>query len=150
MESSVNYRIRMRKGNFELEVQGDKEWVEAKFDELTTGENQEAPAPSEPSEEQIPKTLGEFLEMKHNPQKHTELVAAYAYWLLKAEQKQSFNVKDIISCYDMTRRVKPKNPNQIINVNIRNNLFARASENKDGYKAWFLTHTGEEFVKNMV
>ena len=31
----------------------------------------------------------------------------------------------------------------------RDNLFAEASEKKEGYKAWFLTHTGEEFVEKM-
>jgi hypothetical protein len=147
MDSEIEYKIRLRKGDFEVEVQGDQKWVEQKFEELTS-KAKEKSIPS-PSEDQIPKTLGEFLEMKHNPQKHTELVAVYAYWLLKVENQQSFNVKDIISCYDSTRRVKPKNANMIINANIRSNLFAPASENKDGYKAWFLTHTGEEFVKNL-
>jgi hypothetical protein len=148
MESGSNYKIRLRKGEFEVEVQGDKQWVEQKFEELT-GEEKQPTFAASTSKEQIPKTLAEFLEMKNNPQKHTELVAVYAYWLLKAEKLQSFNVKDIISCYDMTRRAKPKNANQIINTNIKTNLFAPASDNKDGYKAWFLTHKGEEFVKNL-
>lgn len=148
MESGSNYRIRIRKGEFEVEVQGDKQWVEQKFEELTSEEKQTTFTLST-SEGQTPKTLGEFLEMKNNPQKHTELVAVYAYWLLKAEKQQSFNVKDILLCYDMTRRGKPKNANQIINTNIESNLFAPASDNKDGYKAWFLTHKGEEFVKNL-
>jgi hypothetical protein len=148
LENRSNYKIRLRKGEFEVEVQGDKQWVEQKFEELTGEEKQHVFAlPT--SKEQIPKTLGEFLEMKNNPQKHTELVAVYAYWLLKAQKQQSFNVKDIISCYDMTRRAKPKNANQIINTDIKTNLFAVANETKDGYKAWFLTHKGEEFVKNL-
>lgn len=148
MESESNYKIRLRKGEFEVEVQGDKQWVAQKFEELTS-EERKTTLSSPTSEEQIPQTLGEFLEEKNNPQKHTELVAVYAYWLFKVEKQQSFNVKDILSCYDRTRRVKPKNTNQIINANIRTHLFAPAKENKDGYKAWFLTHTGEEFVKNL-
>lgn len=148
MESGLNYKIRLRKGEFEVEVQGDKQWVEQKFKELT-GENKQMTSTMPPSEEEIPATLGELLEMKNNPQKHTELVAVYAYWLLKAENQQSFNAKDILSCYDTTRRAKPKNANQIINANIQTNLLAPANENKDGYKAWFLTHKGEEFVRNL-
>lgn len=151
MENGLNYKIRLRKGEFEVEVQGDRQWVEHKFEELTTDGNEGKQAIFAPSasKKEIPNTLGEFLETKNNPQKHTELVAVYAYWLLKAEKQQSFNVKDILSCYDMTRRAKPKNANQIINADIQANLFAPANESKDGYKAWFLTHTGEEFVKNL-
>jgi hypothetical protein len=67
----------------------------------------------------------------------------------KAEKTESFNAKDIVSCYDRTRRVKPTNPNQIINTNVRSNLFAVAKEKKEEYKAWFLTHTGEEFVEKL-
>jgi hypothetical protein len=62
---------------------------------------------------------------------------------------RAFNVKDILSCYDSTRRAKPKNANQIINADIQAHLIAPANEIKDGYKAWFLTHIGEDFVKNL-
>ena len=142
------YRIRVKKGDLEVEVEGDKQWVEDKFKELTV-EKSYAPVASEAKTEIIPSTLVEFLEAKGNPQKHTELVIVFAYWLLKVEKMEAFNVKDIISCYDKTRRVKPKNANQIINTDVRSNLLAEASEKKDGYIAWFLTHTGEQVVVNM-
>lgn len=148
MESASNYKIRIRKGESEIEVQGDKQWVEQKFKELMS-ENKQATLAASSSKEDVPTTLGELLEIKNNPQKHTELVAVYAYWLLKAEKQQTFNAKDILTCYDTTRRAKPKNANQIINADIQANLFAPANENKDGYKAWFLTHKGEEFVENL-
>lgn len=142
------YKIKVKKGDFEVEVQGDKQWVEEKFKELT-GEEFQIAITKKIKTERIPDTLVEFLQQKGNPQKHTELVAVFAYWLFKVEKMESFNAKDIISCYGKTRRVKPKNTNQIINTNVRSNLFAEASEKKEGYKAWFLTHTGEEFVENM-
>jgi hypothetical protein len=141
------YKIKVRKGDFEIEVQGDREWVEAKLKELTREEFQVPLAKMETIG--MPATLVEFLEQKGNPQRHTALVAVFAYWLLKAEKTESFNAKDIVSCYDRTRRVKPTNPNQIINTNVRSNLFAVAKEKKEGYKAWFLTHTGEEFVEKL-
>jgi hypothetical protein len=144
----ASYKIRIRRGDFEIEVYGDREWVEKKFEQLMSKEFQVTLA-KKSKIERLPETLGEFLEQKGNPQKHTELVAAFAYWLFKAEEMQSFNVKDVVECYDRTRRVKPSNANQIINTNVRNNLFAFAREKKDGYKAWILTRTGEEFVEKM-
>lgn len=145
---NITYKIRFRKGDFEAEAQGDREWVETKFKELLS-EDFKASLPKELSREGMPDTLGEFLDIKGNPQKHTDVVAVYAYWLFKKEGFQSFNVKDIIDCYDKTRRVKPKNPNQIINVNVSSHLFAEASEKKDGFKAWIITRTGEDHVLNM-
>lgn len=32
----TNYRIKYRKGDFEIEIEGDKDWVEKEFKELTT------------------------------------------------------------------------------------------------------------------
>lgn len=144
----MTYRIRVKKGDSEIEVEGDKQWVEDRFKELKT-EKAYASVPVETAPQGMPNTLVEFLETKGNPQKHTALIAVFAYWLLKAEKMEAFNVRDIVSCYDKTRRAKPSNPNQIVNSNVRYNLFAQASEKKDGYIAWFLTHTGEQFVENM-
>ena len=146
--TDMTYRIRVRRGDSEVEVEGDKQWVEDKFKELIT-EKSSASAAVETKTENMPDSLVEFLETKGNPQKHTQLVTVFAYWLLKAEMMETFNVRDIISCYDKTRRVKPSNANQIINTNVRYNLLAQASDKKEGYMAWFLTHTGEQFVENM-
>jgi hypothetical protein len=142
------YRIKLKKGNFELEVQGDKLWVESKFKELTT-EEISIPGTRETMPRSTPETLGEFLDQNGNPQKHTEVVAVFAYWLFKVEKMELFNVKDIVECYNKTRRAKPSNPNQIINTNVASNLFAEAEEKKDGYKAWVITRTGEEYVEKM-
>lgn len=141
------YVIRIRKGDFEVEVRGDMEWVEKKFKELTTKEPSIAGMKALP--QGMPETLGEFLDQKGNPKKHTDVVAVFAYWLFKVENMKSFNVKDIIDCYDRTRRTKPSNPNQIINNNITNHYFVEANERKDGYKAWVITRTGEEYVEQM-
>ena len=141
------YKIGLRKGDFEIVVQGDKEWVESKFKELTSENKisvlQEQPSPN------IDSTLGEFLDSKGNPQKHTDLVAVYAYWLFKKQGLPSFNVKDVISCYDSTRRPKPTNPNMIINANVSTHLFAEAPDKKEGLKAWVITRTGENYVDKM-
>lgn len=146
--SEKNYKIRFRKGDFEVEVQGDQVWVEKTFKELTTEKFQVA-IEKKVVAVGMPETLGEFLDQKGNPKKHTEKVAVFAYWLFEVEKMESFNVKDIVDCYNKTRLVKPRNPNQIINTNVASHLFAPAEERKDGLKAWVITRTGEDFVEKM-
>ena len=146
--NNTSYKIKLKRGDFEVEVQGDKLWVESKFKELTTEEISILGA-KEAIPRGMPETLGEFLDQKGNPQKHTEVVAVFAYWLFKVEKMESFNIKDIIECYNKTRKTKSSNPNQIINQNVASHLFAEATEKKDGYKAWVITRTGEEYVEQM-
>ncbi len=144
----TDYKIKLKHGDFELEVQGDKEWVEAKFKELTSERNISASS-LVAKNETLPETLGEFLDLKGNPNKHTDSVAVFAYWLFHVDKMPTFNVQDILNCYDKTRKVKPSNVNQIINQNVASHLFADAPEKKDGLKAWVITRKGEEYVEQM-
>jgi hypothetical protein len=146
--STIEYGIRIKRGDFEVEVHGDRDWVEKKYKELTT-ERIVIPAPEDIETEQMPGTIGEFLDLKGNPSKHTDSVAVFAYWLFKVEKMETFNVQDILSCYDRTRKTKPSNANQIINQNVASHIFAEASEKKDGLKAWVITRKGEEYVEQM-
>jgi hypothetical protein len=97
----------------------------------------------------MPGTLGEFLDLKGDPSRHTDSIAVFAYWLFKVEKMTSFNVQDILGCYDRTRKAKPSNVNQIINQNVTSHLFADAPEKKDNLKAWVITRKGEEYVEQM-
>lgn len=146
--SEMQYKIGLRKGDFEVVVEGSREWVEKKFEELISGDF-ESSLLEHLQEGGMPETLGEFLDERGNPKKHTDVVVVFGYWLFKKEKAQSFNVKDIVKCYDRTRKPKPTNPNQIINANVATHLFAEASGKKDGLKAWVITRPGEEFVEKM-
>jgi len=146
--NETNYRIKFRKGDVEIEVQGDKAWVEAKFKELTSKEVTIAGAKIE-KREGLPGTLGEFLDMKGNPKKHTDTTAAFAYWLLKAEEQQMFNVDDMLERYDRTRSTKPGSIHVAMTTNVKRHVFAEATEKKDGKKAWIITRKGEEHVEQM-
>ena len=146
--NEINYRIKYRKGDFEVEVQGDKTWVEKKFEELIS---EEMAIKGEKVErvESMPETLGEFLDIKGNPKKHTDVVAIFAYWLLHVEKVKLFNAEDIERCYDLTRKTKPKNIHSTIDKNVQRHIFADAKEKKDGKKAWIITRTGEEYVEQL-
>lgn len=146
--TDISYRIRLKKRDFEVEVQGDKGWVESKFAELTTRKTAIAGV-METTIKDLPETLGEFLDQKGNPERHTDLVAVYAFWLFREEEMNTFNVRDIVSCYKRTRRTKTSNTNMVINQNVATHLFAEVSEKKDGYKAWTITKKGEKYVEQM-
>lgn len=143
-----NYRIKYRKGDFEVEVQGNKDWVEKKFAELTSKEIA-VKGTNVLRTEGMPGSLGEFLDMKGNPKKHTDISAVFAYWLLKADKMVSFNVEDIESRYDLTRITKPSSIHVTMTTNVQRHVFAEAKEKKDGKKAWVITRKGEGHVEQM-
>jgi hypothetical protein len=156
--SDANYRIRYKKGDFEVEVQGDKAWVEGKFEELQKGPPPKAPDPS-PSGSQapspptggttLPGSLMEFVLAKGNPTKHTDRAVLFAYWLFKKENMCSFNSTDISDCYDQTRIVKPQNIPDIVNQIQGQGLVTPVKEEKEGKKAWVITTTGEKYIDQM-
>lgn len=146
--NETDYRIKFRKGDVEIEIQGDRNWVEHKFEELIDKEVAIVSGET-PRAEGMPKTLVEFLGMKGNLTKHTDICVVFAYWLFKVENMESFNVKDLNTCYDRTRTVKSSNINQVANDNISRKYFAEAPEKKDGSKAWVITRPGEEYVEQL-
>jgi len=147
--STIDYRIKVKRGDFEVEVQGDKDWVETKYKELTSPQKGIVTVSNATETGTMPGTLGEFLDLKGDPSRHTDSIAVFAYWLFKVEKMTSFNVQDILGCYDRTRKAKPSNVNQIINQNVTSHLFADAPEKKDNLKAWVITRKGEEYVEQM-
>jgi len=146
---NVQYGITVRKGDYEVSVHGDKDWVELKFKELFSESLGESVLKAPRRSAELPATLGEFLDEKGNPKKHTDVVAVYGYWLFKKEKFTSFNARDITGCYDSTRRPKPKNVNAIIDTNVASHIFAEATEKKNGKKAWVITRPGEDHVVQM-
>jgi hypothetical protein len=156
--SDANYRIRYKKGDFEVEVQGDKTWVEGKFEEFRKELPTKAPPPthsgSQPTTQTavdttLPASLAEFIIAKGNPNEHTDIEVLCAYWLLKKENMNSYNATDIKNCYDKARIAKPTNINDIMNTIQSSGHIMEVSEKKDGKKAWVITGTGEKYVEQM-
>jgi len=156
--SDANYRIRYKKGDFEVEVQGDKAWVEVKFEEL----KKDVPpkmSPNSASNSQTPTlttsdgtltgSIVEFIKIKGNPARDTDRAVLFAYWLFKKENMSSFNAADINNCYDQARIPKSTNISSIMNQIQSQGFVATVKEKKDGKKAWVITTTGEAFVEQM-
>ena len=99
--NETNYRIRFKKGNFEVEVQGDKQFVIEKFEELTKGEM----VPTEDilkTRAVVSPSLVEFLKARGDPKSYTDISMVFAYWLFHKENMLSFNKHDFINCYAKT------------------------------------------------
>ena len=146
------YRIRYRKGDFELEVQGDKEFVEQKFQELT--EEEVIPQKMRKTEERIeggtvalPESAAELLRLKGSPKRHVDISIAFSYWLFKKRGTDIFNINDIGECYNEARLKKPANTTDVMNRNQQKGYLVPAEEKKDNLKAWKITPSGEQYVE---
>jgi len=153
--SESNYRIKYRKGDFEVDVQGDKEWVEKKFEELTTKEITIVGAKAPKIEGvkigkvALPSSLSEFVKQKGSPSKHIDLVSIFGYWLFHKKNVKMFSTKDIASCYADARIPESANISQEMNNAQGMGYFRREEEKKDNRIAWTITPTGEEYVEQM-
>lgn len=142
--TEASYRVRYKKGDFEIELQGDKEWVEKKFIEFIEGRIVEPNV----SAKMLSESLVEFLKSKGDPKEHIDRIIVFSYWLFHKENIESYNVDDIERCYDEARITKPSNINAFMNE-LQAKGFLKTAGMKDGKKAWVITRTGEEYVEKM-
>jgi hypothetical protein len=143
-----NYKIRYKKGDFELEIQGDKEWVEQKLKELTESEMVASEVLTSKTKT-ISGSLVEFLKSKGNPRSHTDKATIFSYWLFHKEKMNCYNIDDIEKCYDEARITKPKNITDVMNKIQKKGYVKPVPKEKNGKKAWIITQTGEEYVEKM-
>ena len=92
-------------------------------------------------------SIREFLNLK-NPDSYLDKVIYVGYFLEKYEALGSFTAKDIEKKFREAKEKIPSNINSLINRNIEKGYIMEAEQEKDGLKAWILTHTGERFVEN--
>lgn len=143
--TEASYRIRYRKGDFEVEVQGDKEWVEEKFQNLIKEIPIKIAAPTASLSQM---SIVEFLKVKGNPKNHPDIAILFSYWLNKKKNLDSYNIDDIKKCYDEARITKPKNITDVMN-RLQAKGYLEHKGEKDGKKAWIITQTGDEYVEKM-
>jgi hypothetical protein len=150
-----NYKIRIKRGEVEIEVEGDKEFVEKHIEEFKKEMSkiaEELPPKEKIITPEIPKeeveleklSLAEFYKLKQ-PKDNNETVVVFAYWLTKKEHKEEFKTKEISACFDAARIPKPKNITQhVLKVASGKTAYLTTGSTKGYYK---LTLTGEEFIK---
>lgn len=147
-----HYVMRYKKGDFEIEVHGDKEFVEQKFKELLElkmATKEEIAPITKPIGEGKKSALTEFLVSKGADITHGDRILIFGYYLDKFENQQIFNIKDISDCYRKTRTQPTKNFSQYIAGLVRQGYLMDAPQKKDGNKAWQLTTKGMEYVEDL-
>jgi len=92
-------------------------------------------------------TVREFLISK-KPSDDVKKTLAIGYYLEKYDNFPSFNADDLHQGYEKAKEKKPLNINDKVNLNIKKGHMDGASEKKDNKKAWYVTNSGEQFVKN--
>jgi hypothetical protein len=155
-----NYRIKIARGGFEFEAEGDKEFVlemlerfEKSLVEKQPG--QQGAISSKPITEaeilESAKTLsvGKFIR-KLGTKKHVDYVLAFGYYLEKNQGASSFTPADINTCY-YDSKLETSNTSQMIVLNIRRGFFMEAKQEKgEGKKRYTLTNSGIEYIEQQL
>jgi hypothetical protein len=153
------YRIKIVKGDQQLEVEGDKDFVLQMVNrfEQTKGQPLQPTTPEAPSQPTAPSesaevstkslSVGEFLR-RTGFKKHTERVLAFGYYLEKHAGMSDFTPADINACY-YDAKMDSSNTSQMIIHNIRRGrmMEAKSTEAK-GRKKYTLTNDGLEAVES--
>jgi hypothetical protein len=142
-----HYRLRIRKGDTEIEVDGTEDFVIEQFDRLS--ELLEITADVGKGREEKRISIREFLDEK-SPHKHTEEIAVFAYYTDKMLFEPYFNVNDINELYSKAKIKGPANINDTINALVKRGILMEVDEEKENLKCWTITRSGIEFVKSEV
>jgi len=149
----VEYRIRIKSGEVEIEAEGDKDFVEKHIEEF----KKEMPGianelPSKEVTQEIPGkrvelerlSLAEFYKQKQ-PKDHNVTIVVFAYWLTKHENQREFTPKAIEACYGQIAIPKPSNiPQFMKTLASGKKAYLQRGDRRGQYK---LSMTGEEFVE---
>ena len=116
---SNNYRIKIKKGEIEFEVEGDKEFVKELFEEFkvdmeTIPESKEKsfqPIKSQDGQNQLIQnkyTLQKLYKLI-DPKTNLDRIIIFAYWILKVENCEEFSVNHILKYFKKFKIKKPVN-----------------------------------------
>lgn len=133
-------KIHFRQSDLEIEIEGDREFVEAYFNKLLQ-RLQFGPSETEKSGN---KALNHLLEEKQ-PSSHSDKVLLFGYYLEKYSGLECFCADDISRCYQETRIAGPRNINDLIRKLPREYVMEVGRKGKK--KAWRLTREGMEYVE---
>lgn len=150
--NEIIYTLKLVKNNIEIEVGGDKEFVERKFKELANdylgklSDNDSDYKNNELKTNKKKPSLIDFVNQKGPKSTATELMPVLVYYAEHLEETKQFNeddIKNLYRRYDISKR--PKNVYQaILDIN-RNKGYFESVPRAKGY--FRLTEAGEHFVE---
>jgi hypothetical protein len=153
-----NYRIKIKKGDTEIDIAGDKNFVEKHIEKY----KKEVFEPSKKiSDEEISPiregkkkesgldeiSLSEFYKKKKpkDYKKHDENILIFSYYLSEIEKNEEFSPKNIEDCYEETSIPKPSNTARDMKSLASGKKAYLIKSSRGIYK---LSAIGKELVKN--
>ena len=158
---SLQYRIKLRRGDFELECEGDKAFVLELLKRYapdaplvgvvpspTRSVKATADQPASPTAptKQIPP--GEFIRRVAST-KHVDFVLAFGYYLEKITGLAAFTPADLKNCY-YEAKLETSNTSQMIIMNIKKGFMMPAKKGDSEKQKYTLTRSGEELVESLL
>ena len=149
----MSYRIRLRSTGFELELEGDREFVESKLADLSWLEKILDKAGAAAHAESRPLTSGRkpsFIEFASlmNPRTNGEKVLTIAYYLYKWENRD-VTYEDIEQYYRRARWPMPGNVRDVMSNLIREGYMEDAGKISDR-KAFRILQKGIKLIEEAV
>ncbi len=155
------YRIKIVRGDFEFEAQGDKKFV---LEMLQRFENTPSKQPSMQIAEQ-PSISGystepnkdtgkvlsasEFIRMS-GFKKHTDIALAFSYYLEKVQGIANFTPADINNCY-YDAKLESSNTRQMVALNIKRGYLMEAKQDKtENKRRYTLTQSGMQYIETQL
>jgi hypothetical protein len=148
-----NYKARLKIGQLEFEVEGDKEFVESQiqawkteqvdsFGKLLSNESKKASdetSTAGETEVTLPEFYNRFVAVSH-PDK----IAIFGYFFEKFKHQEFFTAQDLLAAYDEVRFPAPKNIHDILGKVYKRSNYILPREKG----TWKLQARGIEFIEN--
>ncbi len=156
------YGIKFRKGDVEIEIHGDKNFVESKFEELyskTFGaivhiKEKEIPQVEAPPKKQeavetlSPEDVKEYMRM-FKVMNNTQRIMVAARYLQEKLNKRSFTLADVKSVYKVMKWGISKNPSSFLQKFRQKKYIYPLPQKKGGKPLYVLTEKGVEFTESL-
>jgi len=153
MSAQTTYRVRLNLNGVEIEVEGDRDFVESKISDLNwidaISNKLQGLAARHPSRViSIDKKMS-FTEFSTelNPQTHLQRILTIAYYLYRFEGRD-FTYEDIESFYEQRRWPRPANPRQAVSDLIEEG-YIEESGKTNGRKSFRILEKGIRYVESM-
>lgn len=136
--SNNNYRIRIKKGEIEFEIEGDKEFVRELFKEFKT-DMESMPESKIENIQPITSQEEQPIYKKYSIQKiyksislkiNLDRILFFGYWISKVDGKKEFSIDDILEYFTKFSLNKPSYPSRDFRslVNKRGHLIVGSNE----------------------
>ncbi len=154
--ASVTMRVRV--GEYELEVTGPSDFVESKIEDFLKRQKSIPVIDTEKSSPHLthqvaPKgtkemSVAQFIK-KVAPKSDVDRVLAAGYFLEKFKNEEKFTAAEASRIIRDAKTQPPINPNDSVNKNIKKG-YVMAAGDKDGKMAFVLTTDGEEAIESLL